>query len=373
MPAATPAARRRPRRVRRRWGRRTSAALAALVLLTGGAGHAMVTSAAQQVRRVDAFAGLDDRPDAGRGLNILLIGTDSRDGLTAAERDRYHVGDASCHCADAVLLLHLSESRDRAAVVSLPRDTYAELPAHDLVLSQGRHDAHADKLNAALSHGGPPLMVRTVEDLTGVRIDHYLEISFVSFMRAVDEVGGVAVCTTRPLKDAYSGLDLPAGTTRLDGPTALSYVRARHLDAGSDLGRIERQQRFLAAFLDQALASGVLLDPARLQRTTDALLDSVSADPGFGTDEMLDLARLMRNFDAADADFAAVPVADADRRVDGLGSTVVWDGTAAKRLFTALRDDEPLPDAPARPAAPKPSGKQSPSSAADAGACPDGT
>ncbi|WP_052852415.1 LCP family protein [Streptomyces avicenniae] len=333
----------------RRRALRAAAGLAALILATSGVGHAMVGTVTDGVRRVDPFDGLDDRPAAGRGLNVLLIGTDSREGLTEEERRAYHLGSTACHCADAVLLLHVSAERDRVDLVSLPRDSYAELPAHTFAVTGDQHPSHPDKLNAALSHGGPGLMVRTVEDLTGVRVDHYLEVSFVSFMRAVDVVGGVRVCTERPLKDAYAGLDLPAGTSSIDGAQALAYVRARHLDGASDLGRMERQQRFLAAFLDQALGSGTLLNPGRLSDTVDALLGSVSADRGFGAEEMLTLARAMGGLTTSDTRFGSVPIADTARDVPGLGSTLVWDDTAADRLFDAVRDDRPLPDEPGRP------------------------
>ncbi|WP_326597003.1 LCP family protein [Streptomyces sp. NBC_01803] len=330
-------------RSRRRWGLRAAAVAAGLVLTAGGVGHAVLGSAEHGVHRVDPFTGLRDRPDAGRGLNILLIGTDSREGLTADEREEYHLGHASCYCADTILLLHLSEAGDRATVVSLPRDSYAKLPEHTFAVSGAHHEPHAGKLNAALSHGGPPLMVRTVEDLTGVRVDHYLEVSFGGFMRAVDEVGGVKVCTPRPLRDAHSGLDLPAGTSRLDGAEALAYVRARYVDGGSDLGRMNRQQTFLAAFADQAITGGALLDPARLGATVRALLDSVRADPGFGAEQMLQLAGVLKDFSPSDTRFASVPVQEAGRSVPGLGSTVIWDDGAARRLFAALSEDRPLP------------------------------
>jgi anionic cell wall polymer biosynthesis LytR-Cps2A-Psr (LCP) family protein len=164
-------------------------------------------------------------------------------------------------------------------------------------------------------------------------------------MTAVEEVGGVEVCTTRPLKDDYSGLDLPAGRHTLDGAAALAYVRARHVDGSSDLGRMERQQRFLAAFLDRAVSSGVLLNPSRLSGTARALLGSVRADPGFGAEEMLDLAEAMREFKTSDARFTSVPLTDTNRSVPGLGSTVAWDEEAAERLFAALSEDRPLPRA----------------------------
>ncbi|UED86000.1 LCP family protein [Streptomyces profundus] len=328
---------------RRRWGIRVASALSALVLTASGVGHSVVASVTDGVGRVDAFGGLRDRPDAGSGLNILLIGTDSREGLSAEERARYHVGDASCHCADAILLLHISQDRERVSMVSLPRDSFATLPEHTIPGTGERHESHDDKLNSALSHGGPQLMVRAVEDLTSVRIDHYLEVSFVSFMRAVDEVGGVEVCTTEPLRDAYAGLDLPAGTSTLDGPGALAYVRARHLDGASDFGRMQRQQRLLAAFVDRAVSGGVLLNPGKVASLADTLLDSVRADEGFGSEQILELAGLMRYFTTSSAEFASVPVADRERDVPGLGSTVIWDGEEADRLFAALREDQPLP------------------------------
>ncbi|GAA3876480.1 hypothetical protein GCM10022227_37830 [Streptomyces sedi] len=332
-----------PARSRRRWGIRIASTLSALVLTASGVGHSVVAGVADGVGRVDAFGGLRDRPDAGSGLNILLVGTDSRDGLTEEERARYHVGGTSCRCADAILLLHVSEDRERVSMVSLPRDSLTTLPAHTMPDSTERHDAHDDKLNSALSHGGPQLMVEAVEGLTDTRIDHYLEVSFVSFMRAVDQLGGVEVCTTEPLRDAYAGLDLPAGTSTLDGPGALAYVRARHVDGASDFGRMERQQRFLAAFADKAVSGGVLLNPGKVAAMAEALLDSVRADEGLDAEQMLELAGLMRHFTTASAEFASVPVADRQHEAPGLGSTVLWDERAADRLFDALRHDQPLP------------------------------
>lgn len=319
-----------------------------LVLTASGVGHAMVTMADQGMERVDAFGPLSDgrRPadDRVEDLNVLLVGTDSREGLSDAERARYHLGGESCHCADTVMLLHLSADRERVSVVSLPRDSYVELPAHTVEATGERHEAHPDKLNAALAHGGPSLLVRTVERLTELRVDHYVEIDFASFVRAVDAVGGVEVCTTRPLVDSYSGLDLPAGRHRLDGPEALAYVRARHVDGTADLGRIERQQRFLAAFLDRAVSSGVLLRPDRLRQTATVLLDSVRADPDLGVEQLLDIARAVRDLSPADqAEFTSVPVDDVDREVPGVGSTVTWQREAADDLFAALRADRPLP------------------------------
>lgn len=311
------------------------------MLAAGGVGHALVTSVESGMRRVDPFGVLRGRPDTGRGLTFLLVGADSREDLPAAERAAYQLGDTACNCADTIMLVHLSEDRDRTSIVSLPRDTQVELAVPGRG-GAGPEATRPAKLNTALAQGGPSLLVSTVEDLTGVRVDHYAEVGFAGFVGAVDELGGVAVCTARPLADTSSGLDLPAGTSVLDGADALAYVRARHVDGGSDIARMERQQRFLAAFLDQVVDSEVLLDPAQLSGTARAVLSAVRTDRGFGVAELLALVRAMRGLRTAATEFASVPVTDVDRQVPGLGSTVVWEKRAATRLFAALREDRPL-------------------------------
>lgn len=178
--------------------------------------------------------------------------------------------------------------------------------------------------------------------MTHVKIDHYLEVDFTSFMKTVDVLGGVQVCTATPLKDSYTGLDLAPGTYTLNGGQALQYVRARHADGASDLGRMRRQQRFLAALIERATSSGVLLNPMRFRDVTRAVLGSVRADEGFGTDELLDLGRAMRNFSPSSSEFTTVPIGQLNFAVKGLGSTLKWDPAASGRLFQALRDDKPL-------------------------------
>ncbi|KUL42576.1 LytR family transcriptional regulator [Streptomyces sp. NRRL F-4489] len=361
MTAPSPSSRtvpgRRPRRSRRRarprrpqgprWGLRISTAAAALLLSAGGVGHAMVTGVETGIGRVDAFQGISDRPGGGAGLTFLVVGTDGRDKLTDAEKEKFHLGGAPCHCTDTLMLVHLSADRSRASVVSLPRDSYAEVPAHQDADGR-RHPRHALKLNAAYAEGGPNLTVRTVEHMTGVHIDHYLEVDFTSFMRTVDAVGGVEICTVRPLRDRYSGLDLPAGTSRLGGGQALQYVRSRHVDASADLGRMQRQQRFLAALVDRITSTGVLVNPVRLKEVADAVLQSVRADAGFGAADLTDLAQAMRGFGPASSEFASVPLRGAAENVPGLGSTVRWDPVEAPKLFRALREDRPFAPRPER-------------------------
>ncbi|WP_309052749.1 LCP family protein [Streptomyces sp.] len=317
-------------------------ALSVAVLAAGGIGHAVVTGLDTGITRVDPFKDMKNRPQAGHGMNVLVVGTDGRDRITAEEKEKYRLGGEPCHCTDTVMLVHISGDRERASVVSLPRDSYAEMPEHTDLTTGERHEAHPVKLNAAYAEGGPALTVRTVESMTGVKIDHYLEVDFTSFMRTVDAVGGVEICTARPMKDPYTGLDLAAGTHELDGGRALQYVRSRHIDGAADIGRMQRQQRFLAALVDRLTSGGVLFNPVRFRQVATTMLGSVRADEGFGTDQMLSLAKAMRGFTPASSEFVSVPVGNMSFPVKGIGSTVKWDAAKAQKLFQALREDRPL-------------------------------
>ncbi|MET9498553.1 LCP family protein [Streptomyces sp. NPDC006552] len=334
---AEPLRRRRPR-----WAMRLATTVSVTVLAAAGIGHVLVSGLDTGIVRIDPFKDMKNRPAAGHGMNVLLVGTDGRDKITEAERQKYRLGGAPCHCTDTIMIVHISADHERASVVSLPRDSYAMMPPHTDQNSGDTHRAHPVKINAAYAEGGPQLTVRTVEDMTHVKIDHYLEVDFTSFMKTVDELGGVEVCTTHPLRDSYTGLDLSAGTHRLDGGQALQYVRSRHTDGAGDLGRMQRQQRFLASLISRTASSGVLLNPVRFSALARTLLGSVRADQGFGTREMVDLARAMRSFTPSSSEFTTVPVGNIDYEVPGIGSTVKWDEEKAGKLFQALRDDRPL-------------------------------
>ncbi|MFF3861600.1 LCP family protein [Streptomyces sp. NPDC002209] len=337
----------RRRADRPRWGVRLAAGLAVAVLGSGAIGHAVMTGLDTGIDRVDPFKDMKNRPQAGHGLNFLLVGTDGRDRITPQDKREYRLGGAPCHCTDTVMLVHLSANRERASVVSLPRDSYAELPAHRDESSGKQHGPHAVKLNAAYAEGGPQLTVRTVENMTRVKIDHYLEVDFASFMKTVDAMGGVEICTAKALRDQNTGLDLPPGTHRLGGGQALQYVRSRHVDGAADLGRMQRQQRFVAALVKQATGGGVLLNPVKFKEVSATLLGSVRADRGFGSEQMLALGQALRDFTPASSEFASVPIGDPSYPVKGIGSTVKWDESKAAKLFEALRQDRPLvPAAP---------------------------
>lgn len=346
-PAAPP-----PARPRGRGARRLLLAVAAvasvLVLAVSASGYALVSWSSRSIERIDAFAGLHDRPapNAPGTTTFLLVGSDGREDMTRADQKRLHVGsesDAGGRRADTMLLVHVSSRRGRIEVVSLPRDSYVTIPAH--TAADGTEvPERRNKLNAAYAFGGPSLAVATVERSTGVHVDHYLEVDFLGFVRLVDAVGGVDVCTPTPLRDRLAGLRLPAGNHHVDGETGLAYVRARHLDARADLGRVERQQRFLAAMAHRVTSSDVLLDPRALVRFLDAALSAVRADPGLRHDRLVQLGTQLRHVSGNDIRFRTVPVANPSFRAPGAGAVALWDEQAAAGLFTALRTDRRSPD-----------------------------
>lgn len=320
-----------------------AATASVLVLGISGSGYALISWSSRSIERVDAFAGLTGRPaaSAAGSTTFLLVGSDAREGMSRADMRRLHVGTeatAAGRRADTMLLVHISARHGAVRVVSLPRDSYVTIPAH--VGTDGTSvPERRNKLNAAYAFGGPPLAVATIERTTGVRVDHYVEVDFMGFVRLVDAVGGVDVCTPVRLRDRKAGLRLPKGTSHVDGEAGLAYVRARNLDARADLGRVERQQRFLAAMVGRATSSDVLLDPRALVRFLDAALSAVRADPGLTQQELVALGARLRHVSGADIRFQTVPVADPSFRTEAGESVARWDEAASAALFTAMRED----------------------------------
>src|SRR5215218_8862612 len=179
-----------------------------------------------RINKVDAMP-TGERPAATPGTTYLLVGSDSREGLSRAERAKLGTGTAAGQRTDSIMLLHVPESGP-TVLLSLPRDSYVPIPGH------GRN-----KINAAFSFGGPKLLIQTVESVTGLRVDHYVEIGFGGFAGIVDSIGGVKTCLPKAIKDPDSHLDLPAGCQQLDGRNALGYVRMRKADPLGDLGRVQ--------------------------------------------------------------------------------------------------------------------------------------
>ncbi|MFP1624395.1 LCP family protein [Streptomyces sp. 5K101] len=273
-----------------------------------------------------------------RGTNILIVGVDSRSGLSTAEKRRLHVGGEGCDCTDVMMLVHLSEDRRRASIVSIPRDSYVEYATPEGATTPARRG----KINAAFKIGRGPLAVRTVEKVTGLHIDHYLETGFTGFEQAVNNLGGATVCTDKPLKDENSGLDITEGSHHIDGNGALRYARARHIDRPGDLGRVRRQQRLLADMLADLTARGALAGPVSAASTAHQLLTSVRTDERTGLDDLVRIGWSLGRLSADRTEFATVPIAHFDHRVPGVGSTLLWHEARSRALWDALRADRPI-------------------------------
>ncbi|MFF9816317.1 LCP family protein [Streptomyces sp. NPDC014006] len=341
---------------RRRWALRTGVGLTAVLLaaaVTVAVLYAKLDgnitadeAAARELARYEK-----ERPTAlsKDAQNILLIGSDSRAGTG---NDRYG-HDSGTERSDTTILLHLSTGRHSATAVSLPRDLMVDIPAclrrdgTGTGTGTGKDTAGGTRseptfamFNQAFQTGGSACTIRTVEKLTGVRVDHHVVIDFSGFKEMVDAVDGVQICLTRPIHDTAAKLHLPAGRVTLNGEQALGYVRARKsLGDGSDTDRMDRQQRFLAALVNKVRGNGVLLNPVKLYPVLDAATSSLTTDPALANLRGLyQLVRGLRDIPTEHVQFLTVPResyvynANRDQLVE----------PEAERLFALLRRDKPV-------------------------------
>ncbi|MFJ3333692.1 LCP family protein [Streptomyces sp. NPDC086766] len=265
-------------------------------------------------------------------LNILVLGSDSRSG---EENRRLGGGDSEGARSDTAMVVHVDAGRRTATVVSIPRDTLVTRPSCPLPSGERTDEADAVMFNSAYAVGGPVCAVKTVESLTGVRMDHYLEIDFSGFAKLVDALGGVTVTTGEDIDDDRSRLHLPAGTHHLDGTRALALARTRHgIGDGSDLGRIGLQQELVKALLEQIRATGLPADPARLYRVADTVTGSLTTDTGLDSlGELTRLGQSLRGLSAGRVRTVTMPVVPAPSDPD----RVVAEEPAASRLWASLR------------------------------------
>lgn len=309
------------------------------VLLASGTGYFLYQNFSSSLERINAFAGIGgDRPESGRAENFLLVGSDSREGATEEELQAANTTYEAGRRSDTTILVHIPPGQDRALLVSIPRDAFVEIPSFTDPDTGETVAARSNKFNEAYSVGGPALTIKTVEQLTRIHIDHYLEVDFTGFQRMVDALDGVEVCLPEAARDSDSGLDLPAGYSTVQGEQALAFVRARKVFGGNDIDRIGRQQQFLAAMLARVTDAGVLLRPDRLLDFLGVVGESVRADDDFGFAQMRTLATRMRNLDPARVTFVTMPFSDVDYTPSGYrGSFVRVDEEASEELFRAIR------------------------------------
>ena len=323
---------------------RTLAVVASVaIVLASGTGYAVSQHYLGEVNQISVFNGLTTARPAKADVpaqNILVVGVDDRSTLTAEQKREYHTGhDDYGKRSDTMILFHISDKQKTVTAVSFPRDSLVTIPAYT-DSAGNKHPASRNKLNAAYAFGGAKLTIETIETATGIRIDHYVEIDLGGFVRMVDAVGGVDVCTSVPLHDTDSGLNLPAGTTHLNGIQGLAFVRARHIYADQDLGRIKAQQKFVGSMVKRATTSGVLLNPVRLNRFLNAALKSLNTD--MSEKQLIAEAKQLRVYKPSKISFLTVPIGNSNDFVPGVGDAAEWDKVAAKSLFTKLRLDQPL-------------------------------
>ena len=333
-----------PKRRRFSWPKRILAGVVVLVLLVAGFGTWLYFHASGEIRHIAVMPADAGRPAAGKGTNWLLVGTDSREGLTRDQQNALHTGTGAVTGdtarTDSMMLLHTGGHG--TSLISLPRDSYVTIPAW--TDSKGKtHQASKNKLNAAYAFGGAPLLIRTVETATGARIDHFAEVGFVGFVDVTNAVGGVHICLDKPMKDELSGADLKAGCQTLNGAQALAYVRARYSDPLGDIGRMQRQRQFLAALAHQVAAPGVVMNPFKLVPVLDKSLAVFTTSDGTSLGDLYDLFQNMKSVNGGGGRTIVVPISNPGYNVSGVGSTVLWDKTKAEQLWAAIRDDQPVP------------------------------
>ncbi|MFJ8478315.1 LCP family protein [Kitasatospora sp. NPDC094011] len=340
----------RPRR-RRRWLMITAGVVAFLLVATGALlwiayrkldGNIRTDSATDQLlARLEA-----ERPSRTAGAdgaeNILLIGSDDRSGANAG-----YGGEPGTQRSDTTILLHLAADRKHATAVSVPRDVMVTVPSCQKP-DGSRSKPGTMQFNWAFELGGPACSIRAVEQLSGIRIDHYVILDFSGFKTMVNAVGGVEVCVPQPIHDKDAKLDLPAGRQVLHGEQALGYVRAREsLGDGSDTQRMGRQQQFLASLIRKVQSQGVLLNPAKLWPVLNAATSSVKADGGLSSlGALYDLTQDLRGIPSPDVVFLTAP--RRPYRYDSDRDEFVQPQTG--QLFDALRADRPVAVQPPAPA-----------------------
>lgn len=334
VPASAPVEQERPgaRRGRRRTLRAVllSAGMVVLVvvLVIAGLGLWLRHSLGSGLETIaDPFAGIATRAphqrvegDQQPATNILVLGSDSR--ISAGDPSQWEAG---AQRTDALMIMQISGDRKDVSVVSIPRDTWVDIPGHGQA-----------KINAAYAYGGTSLTIQTVEALTGIRIHHVAIADFESFTTLTDEIGGVTIDLKEP--QTLAGTDFQAGPQQLNGAQALAYARERDSLPGGDFDRVKRQQAWMRAIVKQIFSNGTLSSPTRLYSFLRTATQTVAVDESFTLDEMQSLAWQMRDLRSGDIHFMTAPVAGTSTSPDGQ-SIVELDSQGSQALFTAFAQD----------------------------------
>ncbi|MEV3980630.1 LCP family protein [Nonomuraea sp. NPDC049758] len=303
-PSSDPGA---PKRRRGRWLRWVIAIAVAVVLLVAGVAVGVTAKLSGNLKRstVTKEDLGETRPPkvATSAMNVLIVGSDQRDGKNARYGRRI-AGERT----DTIMLAHVSSKRDNAMVISFPRDSLVQLPACRATGGLPGQQPHLGMINESFNSGGIACTWKTIESLTRIHIDHFVKVDFTGFKSMVNAVGGVEVCLPSPVNDKKALLHLPAGRQTLNGEQALGYVRARYsLGDGSDIGRIQRQQMFIASMLKKVMSGETLTDPSKLFGFLDAGTKSVTVDDDLSVGVMKDLATSLQGLNAGQIRFITTP------------------------------------------------------------------
>jgi LCP family protein required for cell wall assembly len=290
----------------------------------------------------DFLAGPRPTPEVTGPINVLVMGSDTREGANGKG-----IGGDTPGLSDTTILLHLSANRKFAYGVSLPRDAMVERPACPKKSGKGTDPGGMTQFNAAYAVGGPACTVKTVESLTGIRINHFVVVDFVGFRAMVNAINGVTVCVPEAVNDTVGHIQLPAGTYKVTGQQALDYVRVRH-DLGAptgDIGRMKRQQTFISAMIKKVVSAGTLANPVRLISFLDAATGSLTTDPGFANlKQLASLGKSLKNIGLDNVKFITVPwepwSEDANRVAWKPDANQLWRLIRRDRQLTAEFDSE---------------------------------
>jgi LCP family protein required for cell wall assembly len=318
------------RKRKRRWPRVLIAVGVFLALVVAGLGGLAWQRQSSYNGNIDRIKGALPTDQANRpGPNVegtenwLLVGSDSRaESATTGEGNQ--VWKPGQQRTDTIMLLHLPADRKKAYLISFPRDSWVEIPGYG-----------NQKINAAFSFGGPKLLIETMENLTGIRIDHYGAIDFEGFKAMTDALGGVTVNIKQSVYDPARKKQWTAGKQKLNGEEALLFVRQRYNLPNGDFDRIKRQQAFLGALAKQAADRGTLTNPLKLDRFLSALTKSISVDESVSAGDLRSLALSMRSVRVSDVMFMTLPHKGTGMR--GKQSVVFVDAAKAKQLFNAVK------------------------------------
>ena len=275
-----------------------------------------------QIPRVDA-APAGQRPADQPGKTFLLVGSDSRAGLSKAEQKQLGTGSTDGQRTDTIMIVYLPPG-GKPALISVPRDSYVDIPKNG-----------KNKINAAYAFGGPELLVQTVEQNTGLRMDGYMEIGFGGFVNIIDALGGIRMCLPNAIKDHDSHIDLRKGCQTLSGTEALGYVRMRKADPLGDLGRVQRQREMLAAVADKAASPATVLNPVRYWKFNLATAEAIKLGRDTTLPEALWLAYAMKRISGGGGLTLTVPVSSTGASTP-VGSAVFWDPARSKAMFSDI-------------------------------------